>query len=331
MPLHNAGYQHWEGEHLGIWHRRATIAMNGLRGCLQNKWMRYLLAACWSGALVQVAILFLVGQLLVKDSLIVRWIGNLGPELQTFARSLTAWLEQHPEISVRCSQNMLFYFFATNLIGLSFIAVAMTIPHLISRDLSSRAIIIYSSKAVSRLDYLVGKLGAILGILFLTWLGPLLAAWFTGNLLAPRWHFFWHAKAALGNLLVYGTMTMLVLSAIALGISAISSRERIAVSIWLVIWLVGRPFAEMAEHNRSWLKHLSVSFDFQQVAMAVFRLGDDLKLAQENIPVLGQMLHGIRPHTMERLQHPALGGAMMAFGVLLVLAVWVLSRRVKPE
>jgi hypothetical protein len=331
MPLHDAGYQHWDGEHMGIWHRRATIAANGLRGCLQNKWMRHLVMVCWCSALAQVAILFLVGQLLVKDSLIVSWVSHLDSPLRMFAQGLTAWLEQHPEISVRCTQNLLFYFFSTNLLGLSFIAIAMAIPHLISRDLSSNAIVIYSSKAVSRLDYLVGKLGAILGVLTLTWTGPLLVAWLTGNLLAPRWYFFWHAKAALGNLLAFTFVTMAALSLIALGISAASSREKIAVSIWMVLWLVGRPFADVAYGGKEWVKHLSISFNFDQVSLAIFRLGNDLKLAQDNIPVLGQLLHGIRPQTLDRMQHPDIGGAAVMVLILLAVAVLMVAWKVKPE
>src|SRR2546423_325900 len=100
MPLHDTGYQHWEGVHLGLWHRRLVIARNGLRACLQNKWLRHLVVVCLLGGLVMAAILFLVGQLLVADSIVVQWVGNFS-EIQTFARFLTTWLEQHPEISVR--------------------------------------------------------------------------------------------------------------------------------------------------------------------------------------------------------------------------------------
>ena len=63
---------------------------------------------------------------------------------------------------------------------------------LITRDLASNAIIIYASKAVSRGDYLLGKFATAFGLLVLTWLGPVCAAWFVGNLLAPDWRFFWH-------------------------------------------------------------------------------------------------------------------------------------------
>jgi ABC-type transport system involved in multi-copper enzyme maturation permease subunit len=331
MPLHNAGYQHWKGEHRGIWYRRFTIAANGLRGCLRNKWMRHLVVVCWTGALLQTGLLFLVGQLLVKDSMMVSWTGRLNTQLQLFANGLTTWLEQHPEISVRCAQNLLFHYYATALLGLSFAAIAMVIPHLVSRDLSSNAIVIYSSKAVSRLDYLFGKWGAVFGLLVLTWLGPMLASWFIGNLLAPRWHFFWHARIALGHVLVFSLLTMAILSILALGISAISHREKVSVGIWLALWLLGRSFVDLAEHGKPWLKHLSLSFNLDQLALVIFRLGQDLKLAQENIPIFGNMLSGVKARTIEQLQHPDWGGAVFALSILLILMVVILLWRVKPQ
>ncbi|HOW66649.1 MAG TPA: hypothetical protein P5186_09775 [Candidatus Paceibacterota bacterium] len=331
MPLHNAGYQHWKGEHRGIWYRRMTIAANGLNGCLRNKWMRHLVVVCWTGALLQIGLLFVVGQLLVKDSAVVRWTGSLNSQLQLFAGGLTSWLEQHPEISVRCAQNLLFYYYTTALLGLSFAAIAMVIPHLVSRDLSSNAIVIYSSKAVSRLDYLIGKCGTVFGLLVLTWLGPLLASWFIGNLLAPRWHFFWHARVALVHVLLFSLTTMAILSLMALGVSAISPREKASVGLWLALWLLGGTFVNLAQHGRPWLKHLSLSYNLDQLALAIFRLGRDLNLARDNIPVFGSMLDGLKSHTVERLQHPDWMGAAIALVILLILAAAVLIWRVKPQ
>ena len=45
-------------------------------------------------------ILFFVGQLLVPDGIVVQWVGNLNPQLQMFARLLTTWLEQHPQVKL---------------------------------------------------------------------------------------------------------------------------------------------------------------------------------------------------------------------------------------
>src|SRR5262245_16945426 len=113
MPLHDISYQHWLGVHRGVWSRRMAIARNGLTACLRNKWMRHTVVLCWLLGLVQVIMLFGVGQLLVSDSIVVQWLSGLSSGAQSFARMLTTWMEEHPEISVRTTQNVLFYHFTT--------------------------------------------------------------------------------------------------------------------------------------------------------------------------------------------------------------------------
>ena len=331
MPLHDASYKHWDGQHLGIWHRRAVIAANGLKSCLQNKWMRHLIVLCWGAALIMVAFLFTVGQLLVKDSIIVQWAANFNPQLQAFVQSLIGWLEDHPQISVRTTQNVMFYFFSTNLVTFSFVAIAIALPFLITRDLSSNAIIVYSSKAVGRFDYLLGKFATVFGLLTLTWLGPLCVAWFMGNFLAPNWNFFWHSRAALGNVLLYVVSSMTILSLLALGISSISSKEKVAVSLWIVWWVVGSILVPIAESTKPWLRYFSFSFDLSQISMAVFHLGDDIRAAQNSIPILGELLRNIPEKTYAMMDNPAIIGAIFALAVMLAMAVFIIAKKVKPE
>lgn len=331
MPLHDTSYQHWEGAYLGLWHRRWTIAQNGLRACLQNKWIRHLVVLCWGAALVMTALLFLVGQLLVADSIVVQWVHNLSPDLQVFASMLTTWLEQHPEISVRTTQDVLFYYFGILLTSVSIFALGLAMPLLITRDLASNAIIIYASKAVSRGDYLLGKFSTAFGLLVLTWLGPVCAAWFVGNLLAPDWRFFWHSRVPLCHAMAYGLSSMVILSLLALGVSATSLKEKSTSALWFTWWVVGGVVAPIAAHTKPWLRHLSFNFDLDQLALAVFRLGDDLKIAQDNIPIFGSLLRNVRAETIVALNNPPIWGALLGLLLMAALAAIIVAKRVKPE
>ena len=331
MPLHDASYKHWHGTHLGIRQRRLAIAFQALKACLANRWMRHLVFVCWIGGLALATMLFAIGQLLVADSMIVEWTSGLNPMLQIFARNLTGWLERHPEISVRATQNILFCFASRWLLPVSIVALAQAIPHLITRDLSSNAITMYSSKAIGRLDYLLGKFLAAFGLLALTWLGPLLAAWLFGNLLAPDWHFFWHSRLALGNTLLFVLSAMVILSLLAMGVSAIASGEKTTIAVWMIWWIVGYALAKIAEETQPWLKHLSLKHNLDDPALSSFRLHDEIRLMQENIPVLGDFLKNVPPSTIEALAHPATAGSIVALGLMLAIAVGVVARRVKPE
>ena len=283
MPLHDIHYQHWDGLHTGIWARRAVIAQNGLLACLRTKSLRFVMAACWMSALLTAGLLFFLGQLLVPDSMVEHWVAQMNTNIQSFFDLLRAWLQDHPEISVGTMQNVLFYFYCVYLMPLSIFALGMALPSLITRDLASSAIVIYSSKAVTRFDYLLGKFCTAFGVMTLTWLGPVCAAWFMGNLLAPDWTFFWHARIALMHALIFGLSSMVILCLLALGISAVSSREKSTPAFWFTWWVLGLAIQPIALHTLPWLRHLSFSYNLRQMALATFQLGQDLRTARDSI------------------------------------------------
>ncbi|MCS1412020.1 MAG: hypothetical protein M2R45_05223 [Verrucomicrobia subdivision 3 bacterium] len=332
MSLHDVNYQHWTGSHHGIWRRRWVIASNGLRSCLGNKLARHLVLVAWIIAFIEIAILFVIGQLLVEDSLLYKLVNQLGGQQRDFIDGLVSWIIGHPEISVRTTYNILFCFFATNLRLFAMISVALVIPHLITWDLSSRAIIVYSSKAISRFDYFLGKFGTVFGLLSLMWLGPVLTAWFAGNLLASDWTFFWHSRGALLNTLLYVVTAMTILSIVSLGISALSSRPRAATSYWIIFWLVGNAIRTIGEHTKPWLRHFSISYDLDQISLKIFNLDDEIHLAQDNIPLFGALLADFMRGTFFRwLEVPELSGAVAALAVMVTGAIIIMHQRVKPE
>jgi len=332
MPLHDVSYKHYDGARLGVWRRRAAIAKNGLTACLQIRWMMIPVVLCWTLGLVAAAILFLAGQLLVPDSAVSQWIATfVSPTLQQFAALLIQWLKNHPDLSIKTTQSVLFYYLGLWLMRISIFALGLIIPLLITRDLACNAIVIYSSKAVTRGDYLLGKFATAFGFLALTWLGPVCAAWFLGNLLAPDWSFFWHARFALGNILIYGLSSMVVLSVLALGVSAISPNEKSTTAFWFMWWILGGVIAPIAQHTRPWLSHLAFAFNINQIGLHAFRVGENIRSAATNIPMIGTLVDRIRPETMTSLQAPDLTGAIVALLVMLFLAAWVVHQRVKPE
>lgn len=331
MSLHNVSYQHWDGEHRGIWQRRWVIAANGLRACLDSRWAKNFVMMSWVFCLIQILVLFGLGQLLVEGSMIYTLVGQLDSHARILVNGLVSWLIGHPEISVRTTYNIFFYFAATYSRMLAMVAVALVIPHLITRDISSKAIIIYSSKAISRFDYFLGKFGTVFGLLFLVWLGPLLTTWVAGNFLSSNWHFFWHSRGALINTVTYVLLAMTALSLISLGISALSTKPRAAAFYWIVIWLVGNALRVVGEHTKPWVRHLSISYDLDQISQSIFNLGAELDLAEKNIPLLGNMLSELRNSPFGFFERPDITGSATALALMVVGAVIIMHKRVKPE
>lgn len=324
-------YQHWEGERRGIWSRRAVIAANGLRGCLRVKWMRYLITVCWTGALVHVGLLFCLGQLLVSDSIVVRWLRNLSPQLEAIGRALITWLEQNPHVSVRVTYDILFYVFTSQLMVFTLVAIAMAIPHLITRDLSSNAMMIYASKAVNRFDYLLGKAGTLFALMSLTWLGPVVAAWLFGNLLSPNWHFFWHSRVPLLHAITVVVLIMVILSVLALGVSALSGQTKATVTTWVVLWLAGQPLVAIASETKPWLKFLSFKFDLDQLTLKIFNLKAALQLLQEEIPLFKEIIENMRRRASQSWENPEVEGAVYVLSIMVIAAIFILFKRARPE
>jgi ABC-2 type transport system permease protein len=333
MPLHDISYKHWEGAHIGLWGRRWVIASAGVKSCLQNKWMRNLIVLCWISGMGMTALLFVVGQLLVTDSFISTRLWNLSREIQSFAVLLTSWLENHPEISVRTTQNLMFNFYCVwILMPLSIFALGMAMPLFITRDLASNAIIIYSSKAISRSDYFLGKFATAFGLLCWTWLGPVCAAWFLGNLLAPDWKFFWHASGALWHILLASVCVMSVLSLLALGVSSLSIKEKATPALWFSWWILGGVIGPIAMHTQPWLRHISFNFNLNQLVFSIFQPGVELQLMKDNIPVFGYLLdQTVRSTTLKALTNPTTMGAAVSLFIMIALAVVLLRKKVKTQ
>lgn len=333
MPLLDTGYHHYDGRYRGVWYRRLVITAAGLRACLANPWMKRLVTMAWILSLAMVGILFFMGQLLVEDSFVFTFIESLNPAMRNLFGGLKTWLFDRPEESVHAAYNFLFFQFATKISFLSFIAMTIAIPHLITTDLASRAVLVYSSKAVNRFDYLIGKFGVAFGLMTILWLGPVVVAWIFGNLLAPDWHFFIHSRHALLNAVLYTTISMAIVSFVALGISAFSTKEKTTGAVWLAVWLLGNAFIPIGEKTQLWLKNLSISFDIDQLALHFFKLRQDVEVAQESIPVLGNIIDRLSRRTGELffMQEAGLGAACIAMGLMLVISALILWRKVKPE
>jgi hypothetical protein len=96
-------------------------------------------------------------------------------------------------------------------------------------------------------------------------------------------------------------------------------------------WILGGVLQPIALHTKPWLRHLSFSYDLKQIGLSTFRLGDDLKTAQDNVPIFGQMLAGISAETRDALTHATLGGALAALALMLVAGAFIIRIRVTPE
>jgi len=268
-------YRRWEGSHEGIWRRRWVIAGGMLQGCLKGKWLQRLVAGCWIAALGQIILLFFYSQLVDSTSAVADWLGADDEGFAMLVFSLEMLIKQNPELAVSVPWKIVFGFYSLMLFWPTMLVLTVAVPRIISADLSSNAIVLYASKAVSRWDYLFGKLGAVTGLIMLTWVGPVLFAWLGGNLLAPSWKFFWLTREALFSSLTFGLVGLGFLAVLTLGVSALSPNAKVVTSAWLALWLLGWGMEAPASASRTdWMLHLSFRYNLSQVHTRVFSPGD---------------------------------------------------------
>ena len=335
MALIDSTYTHRDGETRGINYRRWVIAQATLTACLKVKGMKWVVWTCWIYALLQGVFLFGFGQLMVENSAVSDFITEDLDLFKTFAPMFRGWAEENPRIAIGMTYNMFFYLFTGAIVSsltLSLVALGMAIPRLITSDLSSRAITIYSSKAVSRFDYCIGKFAGVLLLLTLTWVGPTFATWMMGNLMAPNILFFWHTAPALLHSLAFVGSGMVILGLMALGVSAMTSSPRTATAVWVGLLLAGVVLSGIGMGSKNyWLQYLSFWFDLELLQRWIFNISGDFKELGAEYPGITE--GGIFKQMKLRLAITAdnVAVAITCLSLLGGAALLTLYKKVKPE
>lgn len=321
-------YQRWNGRHTGIWRRRWAITENGLRLTLRGKFARWTVTSGWYISFGLVMAMFFLGQFLVSDSALFEWIERAGDEVQIMARGITTWLELNPDVSVAASHNLLFYYFSNVLSLFSLIAALFIMPNLITLDLASSAITIYTSKAVSRLDYLLGKFFSVFGIMAMAWYGPLLLAWVLGNFVSPRWHFFKYSSGALWNLTVVFFIVATAVSLIALALSSMQKNSKTVSGNLIGLVIFGNIFRQMSLSGAlpEWFQFSSLMHNIIQVNNWSFDAVGSVEKIRSRIPMADVVFDDLK-----NVNEPQIAGSLMGLLVMAGISLWILTLRTRTE
>ena len=329
MALLQTGYDHWNGQVQNIWKRRAVVARQTMKTCLRGRVVRFLVIVPWVIALATATVYFAIGQVLVPSGLLEPLnFYLLDGRGRAIMDGLVAWLALYPDITVRAAANLLLLNLSGQAQTISFLIITLILPRLLTRDIASNAIVIYSSRAISRFDYLFGKLAGLLGVLALSWLGPVLAAWVLGNLVAPDWAFFWHSRAALLHSLLILVPSLVATALLALAISALSSKSRTVLGIWLAVWLLAAALP-LASHSRPWLAYVSFSHSLKQLAVAIFNPYQDFVRARDSLPFFNSVFGRLKESTVQQYGDVPVLEPSIALVVVMALAILILLRRIR--
>jgi len=253
MPLHDVGYRAWHGRRSGPWAAAVAIATTGTRLAWTSRWLRRAVFFAWSPALFFAASFFAFEQAVDEgrvESLQERAmrgrpvdaIGLLGTILadtlgrQDGAASAAAREAETAEIRRLVWSRLLLSFMRAPQAVLLAVVVGLVAPALVSRDLRAKAWLVYFTRPVGRLHYVVGKLAVLATVVAAVTVLPALALWLAGVLVSPSivvvaetWDLPLRVVAAS---VVLAVPTVLL----ALAYSALTAESRIASFAWFATW-----------------------------------------------------------------------------------------------
>lgn len=274
MPIHDLSYQHWTGEWTSHPYRWWVITKQGIALLARRKLFLVLLFVSLIPFLVRCAILY--------GAVVMGRLAFIKVDAKFFENFLT--------------QQLFFTFIISIYAGAG----------LIANDLKANALQIYLSKAITRRDYLVGKIGVAAFFVALPTLIPgvllfVLAAAFHSNIEFLR-QYAW----VLLPITVYSLVIIFANSLIVVALSSLNRSSRFAGIFFAAVIFFSRILEgtlSLLLRTRS-LGWISLSNDITQIGDVLFR----------------------SPLTYQEVS-PWISGLVLAF--LMVGSVWIIHSRVR--
>jgi ABC-2 type transport system permease protein len=272
MPIHDQGYRRYAGQRGALGRGWMIIAKHHLRTAVKYKPFVILLIACW-------------GQFVVQS-----------------VRAYVSSAYPVPE-AIQFSSGTYRDFLAIQGVGVFLISIAMA--GLIADDKRANALQVYLSKPLTRVEYIAGKLAALLVLLLGITFLPAMLLLVMQMLFAGSTQFLRENLFLLPAITLYSVVQALFSGFALLALSSLSKSRR-----FVAVMYAGVLFFTAAMYQA--LRNITTSS-----AWAVIAPG-------EMLDVLGDAIFRVK-------ENPAVPPAVAALVILLMigLSIWVLERKVR--
>jgi ABC-2 type transport system permease protein len=119
------------------------------------------------------------------------------------------------------------------------LVVALVAPPLISRDMQSRAFLLYFSRPLGRIDYVLGKMIVVWTYLALITTVPALSLYVLGVFLSPDFSVVGHTWDLPLRILGASVWLIVPTTSLALCFSSMTKESRFAGFAWVAVWALG--------------------------------------------------------------------------------------------
>jgi len=321
----------WREKPAGVAYRRWVIVSTGLRQLLRMRFFQILIFLAWTAGVLMAAAGFVFTQSLASGGWLESFAASLGPRPQAVVSAFCSMVLLYPDICIHGLFSGVFWWHSFVGLGLSLIGLSVVIPRLIARDRASNALTIYLSRPLTSFDYLLGKLGLIVGVLLVLWTGPLIFGWLLSMAFAPNSDFFVYSLPALFRAGLFNLIAMVVLASVALGISSLGKTTRSVMMIWIGIWVIGGTIASIPT-TPSVVRAASFSHDLNVIRQDIFKLDEILVKAADVLPLTDRSItNNMRRIGQHESSHDSITSAYIGLAAMVIISLFVFSRKLRPE
>jgi len=255
--MHDLGYRNWDEEARYQKTSWLHISRYGARLAWKSLWLKRLVLFSFFPAVFLAVFFFLYEQVAswpgIAEMLVPAIASVEGEDFIEVASAVQLTREeiQNPsEIPKKILQTyvnekrpvywsqMVYYFFARAL-GLVILIFGLISPRLISRDVQSRAFLLYFSRPITPFQYVLGKLVTIWLFLVLVFTLPALFSYLLGVLVSPSLAVLLSTWLLPFRILAATFLIALPTGLLALCLSSLVQEARYASFAWFAIWIVG--------------------------------------------------------------------------------------------
>jgi hypothetical protein len=240
VPIHDLGYRTWHGRRTAPALRCLAIAETGIALAWRNLWVRRLVLVAWLPAVYLAIGFLLLEQGLAHQTEAELATGFLGqfPQAQMVLESLA---KGDPLTARHEGWSWLLLIFLRYPQGFVMVLLVGSIaPGLIAKDVQSKAFLLYFSRPLTRVDYVLGKFFILAGYLSLITAVPALALYVLAVLLSPP------ELAVVGStwdlplrIVLASIVLTLPTVSLALAFSSLTRKTNYAGFAWFAVWFLG--------------------------------------------------------------------------------------------
>ena len=247
MPIHSLGYRKWNGPLDSPASRWTVIAMIGIRRAWQSMWLRRIMFFAWVPGVVMGFLIFAYERaaedgnpsaFMFSNMLELFVSGQTGEAIVASMSATDVGAEMHAQRhTFWCSLLLIMYQRSQAMLLIPL--VGMVAPPLISQDVRSRAFLLYFSRPITRVQYILGKSASVGLFVACISVLPGLMLYLTGVLLSPDISIVLYTWDIPLRVIAVSAVMIIPTVSLALMLSSLTTESRFASFAWFSVWIFG--------------------------------------------------------------------------------------------